>query len=173
MKRENENEDDEHETKLKGTVSNIIDFSFDIVGVNVSTNENTLFEGTDGDDVTQVTFFEQLQDDMLVEVKGQIVDGVFVAFKVEIEENDSEDDDSDEGMHRAELRGIVEGISDETLIVSGHNVLITPSTEFEFNDDELSAEEFWQLVIVGDQIKVKGDKDMQGVITAKSIELER
>ena len=39
MKRENENKDDKHETKLKGTVSNILDFSFDIVGVNVSTNE--------------------------------------------------------------------------------------------------------------------------------------
>ena len=83
MKRENE--DDDNETELKGTVSNIIDFSFDIVGVNVNTNENTLFEGTDGDDVTQATFFEQLQDDMLVEVKGQIENGIFVAFKVEIE----------------------------------------------------------------------------------------
>lgn len=67
MKRENE--DDDNETKLKGTVSNIVDFSFDIVGVNVNTNENTLFEGVDGDDVNQSTFFEQLQDDMLVEVK--------------------------------------------------------------------------------------------------------
>lgn len=172
MKRENKNEDDEHETKLKGTVSNIIDFSFDIVGVNVSTNENTLFEGTDGDDVTQVTFFEQLQDDMLVEVKGQIVDGIFVAFKVEIEENGSEDDDSDEGMHRTELRGIVEDISDGMLVISGNDVLITSNTEFEFNDDEIPADEFWKIVVVGDQVKVKGDVGSQGIITAKSIELE-
>lgn len=171
MKRENE--DDDNETELKGTVSNIANFSFDIVGVNVTTNENTLFEGVNGDDVTQTTFFEQLQDDMLAEVKGQFIDGVFVALKVKAEESDSEDDESDEDMQRTELRGIVEEISDETLIVSGHNVLITSSTEFEFNDDELSAEEFWQLVIVGDQIKVKGDKDIQGVITAKFIELER
>ena len=171
MKRKNE--DDEHEMELKGTVSNIIDFSFDIVGVNVSTNENTLFEGIDGDDVTQSTFFEQLQDDMLAEVKGQIVNGVFVAFKVEIEENDSEDDDSGEGKHRTELRGIVEDISDETLVVSGHDVLIASNTEFEFNDDELPADEFWKIVVVGDQVKVKGDVGAQGIITAKSIELER
>ena len=171
MKRENK--DDDNETELKGTVSNIVDYSFNIVGVNVTTNENTLFEGVNGDDVTQTTFFEQLQDDMLAEVKGQVIDGAFVALKVKAEERAPEDDESDEDMQRTELRGIVEEISDETLIVSGHNVLITSSTEFEFNDDKLSAEEFWQLVIVGDQIKVKGDKDMQGDITAKSIELER
>ena len=173
MKRENENEDDEHETKLKGTVSNIIDFSFDIVGVNVISNENTLFEGTDGDDVTQATFFEQLLDDMLVEVKGQIVDDIFVAFKVEIEENGSEDDDSDKGIQRTELRGIVENISDEMLVISGHDFLITSNTEFEFNDDEIPADKFWEIVIVGDQVKVKGNVGSQGIITAKSIELER
>ena len=172
-KMERKNEGDDNDTELKGTVSNIIDFSFDIVGVNVSTNENTLFEGTDGDDVTQTTFFEQLQNDMLVEVKGQVIDGILVAFKVEIKENESDDDHSDEGMHRTELRGIVEDISDQTLVVSGHDVLITSNTEFEFNDDKLPADEFWKIVVTGDQVKVKGNVSAQGIITAKSIELER
>jgi hypothetical protein len=167
MKRENENKDDEHETKLQGTVSNIIDFSFDIVGVNITTDEGTKFEGIDGNNVTQGMFFEQLQDDLLVEVKGQIVEGVFVAFKVEIEANDS-----DEDTHRIELRGIVEDTANETLVVSGHDILITSNTAFEVNDDEFSADQFWQIVTVDDQVKVKGFVDEQGVITAKSIELE-
>ena len=56
--------------------------------------------------------------------------------------------------------------------MSGHDILITSNTAFEVNDDEFSADQFWQIVTVDDQVKVKGFVDEQGVITAKSIELE-
>jgi len=166
LERENTNADSE--TELKGKVSNIVDFTFEVLDITVNTNENTIFEGVHGDNVNQAQFFEQLNDGTLVEVKGQSVEGVFTATKVEIKERDDDDD----GANRTELRGIIEEITDNGLVISGHTVNVSSDTEFEIDDENVSAEQFWLLAKVGDQAKVKGIVDGAGVITAKSIELE-
>jgi len=167
-KLERENEDADETTELKGLVSDIADFSFVIVDVRVLTNLDTMFEGVDGDSVNQATFFEQLEDGMLLEVEGAIIDGEFIAHQVEIEDGD----DGDDEHYRTEFRGIVEEVLEVSLIVSSHHVLITDMTEFEVNDEDASAEQFWLLVNVGDQIKIKGIKDDGGNITAHSLDLE-
>lgn len=173
LKRENEKND--NETELKGKVSDISDFTFKIAGILVTTSETTLFEGLDGSDSTQASFFEQLQDDMVVEVKGNIVDNVFVAIKIEIDEQDhhgSGHDNNGNNQHRTEFRGLIEDTSSTNFIVSGHTVLVNVDTEFEFEDVDISAEQFWVQISIGDQIKVKGRIDQQGVITANNIKLE-
>jgi len=173
LKRENESDDEA--TELKGLVSNIDSPNFMLVEVTVNTTENTLFEGLTGDDIDQLMFFEQLQDGMLVEAKGTMVDGSFIAMKVEIKEDhddDSTTDDDDDSDVRTEFKGTVDEILDNSLVVSGHIVLINENTEYELDDEDISAEQFWLAVKVGDQIKVKGTMDDEGVITAKSIELE-
>lgn len=166
-----ENEDENVEVELKGKVSNIENFSFSLVGVTVTTDENTKFEGTSGDDVSQATFFEQLENDMLVEAEGQLIDGIFVAQKVEIEEHDDDDDSSDSDNNRTEFKGVVEAINEDTLIVSGHQVLTSQTTKFKVDDERVSAELFWSVVAIDDQLEIKGTIDQQGIITAKSIEL--
>jgi len=168
-KLDRKNSDDDTETELKGTVSNIVDFTFEVVEVTVHTDENTAFEDQHGDDVDQAQFFEQLADDMLVEVEGQLSEGVFTATKVEVEEGD--DDDNDDS-NRTELRGLIESIGDNSLVISGHTVNVASNTEFEVDDEDINAEQFWFLAQVGDQAKVKGTADEDGVITAKSVELE-
>ena len=169
MKRENENT----ETELKGKVSNILNFGFSIVGVTITTNENTLFEGINGDEVVQAVFFEQLQNDMLAEVEGQLVEGTFVALKVKIEENDHDNNEnSDHNATRTEFKGVVDEINEGSLVVSNHQVLINQTTTFKYNDERVTAEQFWSLVVLGDQLEIKGTKEPQGIITAKSIKFE-
>ena len=170
MKRENENENTE--TELKGKVSNILNFGFSIVGVTITTNESTLFEGINGDEVVQAVFFEQLQNDMLVEVEGQLVEGIFVALKVKIEENDDRKDDDNNENTRTEFKGVVDEINEGSLVVSNHQVLINQTTTFKYNDERVTAEQFWSLVVLGDQLEIKGTKEPQGIITAKSIKFE-
>ena len=177
-KMQREKDDPEGNIELKGAVSNIADFSFDILGVSVNTNETTLFEDINGDNVSQMTFFAQLQNDMLLEIKGQMVEGDFVALEIKTEENEA--DEADEGdendgtakSQRTEFKGTVDEISEGALIVSNHEVLINSDTEFEADDNSVSVEQFLQLVVVGDTVKVKGRRDKQGVITAKSIEID-
>lgn len=165
-----DNEDAGGEIELKGTVSAIENFSFIVVEVMVQTDINTDFEGLHGDHLSQQAFFEQLQDGMLVEVKGHIVESHFVALKVEIKMNDDEGDDDED--HWTEFRGIVDEVTVDSLIVSDHMVVTTEQTQYEINDDEVSAEQFWQIIKIGDQVKVKGDVNDEGVITARAIELE-
>jgi hypothetical protein len=165
-KLERENEDENVEIELKGNVSNIVNFNFDIVGVTVTTDENTQFEGINGDEVDQAVFFDQLENDMLVEVEGQLIDGIFVALKVEIKECDRDDNSC------TEFKGLVEEVNEGSLIVSGHQVLISQTTRFKFDDQRISAEEFWSTVAIGDQLEINGTIDEQGTITARSIELE-
>jgi len=61
---------------------------------------------------------------------------------------------------------------DSSFVVSGHTVLINDDTEYEVNDENVTNEQFWALVKVGDQVKVKGNINDEGVITAKKVELE-
>jgi hypothetical protein len=167
LERKNLNDDDG--TELKGPVSDINDFTFMVVGVTVHTTENTLFEDKNGDDVNQGQFFEQLIADMHVEVKGQLLDEVFTATKVEVKERDN---DEHEGEHRTEFRGTIETLADTSFVVSGHTVNFNDATKYEVNDELLAAEQFWALAKIGDQVKIKGSIDDEEIITAKSIELE-
>lgn len=165
-KMQRENEDENVEIELKGNVSNIVNFSFSLVGVTVTTDENTQFEGINGDEVEQAVFFEQLENDMFVEVEGHLIDGIFVALKVEIKECDNDDNSC------TEFKGLVEAINEGSLVVSGHQVLINQATRFRFDDQRVSAELFWSTVAIGDQLEINGSIDEQGTITARSIELE-
>ena len=40
------------------------------------------------------------------------------------------------------------------------------------DDERVSAELFWSAVAIDDQLEIEGTIDPQGIITAKSIELE-
>jgi len=178
-KLERKNEDTNTERELKGTVSNIDNtaFIFTLVDVVVNTSDATLFEGLSGDNVDRAIFFEQLADGMHVEVKGSVTDNIFTASKVQIEEerdeNGNEDGNGgDNGDHRTEFRGTIESLADTSFVVSGHTVNITDATKYEVNDEMLASEQFWTLVKIGDQVKVKGDINADGVITAKKVALE-
>jgi len=181
-KLERKNEDSNTENEFKGTVSNIDSnaFTFMLVDVVVNTSEATLFEGLNGDNVDRSTFFGQLVDGFHIEVSGSVTDNIFTATKAKIED-ESEDENGNEngngngngnGGHRTEFRGIIESLADTSFVLSGHTVNILDSTEYEANNGTVSVEQFWALIKVGDQIKVKGDMDADGVITAKKMELE-
>jgi uncharacterized protein DUF5666 len=179
-KLERRNEDSNRDTELKGIVRDIntTDFNFTIVDVMIATTSTTLFEGTSGDNVDQQVFFEQLSDGMAVEVEGTVTDNIFTANIVKIEEQEDGGDDGDgngdhdNGDRRTEFRGTIESLADTSFVVSGHTVNITENTEYEANDNELAADQFWALVKVGDQVKVKGTKNAEGIITAKQVSLE-
>jgi len=162
-----ENVDFDKAIELKGLVTEITDFTFVIIGISVHTSETTKFEGVHGEDIDQVGFFEQLEEGMFIETKGHVIDDVFTAKKIEIKHSTDSDDNE-----RTEFRGIIDVVLPDTLVVSGHLVEFTLESDFEFNDENITAEQFWQWIKIGDQIKVKGVINDEGTITAQSIELE-
>ncbi|MBL4911100.1 MAG: hypothetical protein JKX78_13930 [Alteromonadaceae bacterium] len=177
LERKNENANTDRE--LKGTVSNIntTDFNFTLVDVAINTTDTTIFEDINGDNASQSVFFAQLVDGMRIEVKGSVTNGVFTASKVKIEENEGDNGGNDNGggdngSHRTEFRGTIESLAGTSFVVSGNTVNITDTTKYEVNEAMLAADQFWALAKVGDQVKVKGSKDANNVITAKKIALE-
>ena len=159
------NKDSDDHVELEGQVSNITDTGFDVLDVTVTLTENTVFK-YDDESLTQQEFFELLTDGTFVEVKGEYDNDTFIAISVEIESDDDEDD------NKTEFRGLVESILEDHFVIASKQVFTTSMTEFEYNDDEISEQAFRALVMVGDQVKVKGSFNDQEQIVAKSIELE-
>ena len=151
--------------ELKGQVSNIAEVSFVVLDVTVTTTTDTVFKHDD-DVLSQQDFFELLAEGNWLEVKGEYDNNTFIAVKVEIETED--DDDS----NKTEFRGLVEEILDDHFVIAGKQVFTSSITEFEYNDDDISEQAFRELVMVGDQVKVKGSFNEQDQVVAKSIELE-
>ncbi len=167
---ERKNHDARADTEIKGKVAEIKadSFNFVISGITVSVTETTVLENSNDQLFDQASFFQQLQVDMFLEVKGQLTDGVFVATKVKIDLRD----DDEEHQNRTEFRGLIESFSDTGFSVSGRNVVFNENTEYEVNDSYVTQAEFVAQIQVGVQVKVKGTVDTQGIITATSIDLE-
>ncbi|WP_299793258.1 DUF5666 domain-containing protein [uncultured Shewanella sp.] len=168
---ERENHRDEHHpyVELKGPVNTITDSGFTLVGVAVTVNDQTMFKGAFGEEMERETFFGQLVDGMILEVKViETGDGV-VAIRVEIE---GEHGDGEGGEHHmSEFRGQVEEILENGLLVSGLRVSFTSMTHFEVEDSLISMAGFLEIVQIGDDVEVKGMRD-GGELIAHKVELE-
>ena len=168
---ERKNHDARADTEIKGKVEEIKadSFSFVLSGITVSITETTILEDSNEQLFNQESFFQQLQLAMSLEVKGQLIDGVFVATKVEI---DLKDDEDGEYQNRTEFRGLIETFTNNEMNVSGRLVTFNENTEYEASNGALTQVEFMALVQVGVQVKVKGTVDAEGITLASSIELE-
>lgn len=167
---ERKNHDARADTEIKGKVEEIKADSFNFVlsGITVAVTETTVLENSNDQLFDQASFFQQLQLDMFLEVKGQLTDGVFIATKVKIKLRE----DDEEHQNRTEFRGLIESFSDTGFSVSGRTVVFNENTQYEINDNYVTQAEFLAQIQIEMQVKVKGTVDADGVITATSIDLE-
>lgn len=151
---------DEFVNKLEGEASAISEMGFTVEGIRIETSELTKFEAENGDSLLQSEFFELLVEGDEVEVKAvQQEDGTFLAVKVEID-----NDDADEERY-IDLEGVIDAFTSLTeFSVNGHAVTTQLNTRYAgFNPDQLA---------VGVAVEVKGELNAEGVIVARKIELD-
>ena len=77
-----ERDEADDESRIRGIATDVADPSFRILGVDIDTDANTEFEGTDS-----ATFFATA-DGQLVEADGDLNGGRFLATQVEFEDDD-------------------------------------------------------------------------------------
>ncbi|MFY8298786.1 DUF5666 domain-containing protein [Pseudoalteromonas sp. SS15] len=151
---------DEFVNKLEGEASAISEMGFTVEGIRIETSELTKFEADNGDALLQAEFFELLVEGDEVEVKAvQQEDGTFLAVKVEID-----NDDADEERY-IDLEGVIDSFTSLTeFSVNGHAVTTQLNTRYAgFNPEQLA---------VGVAVEVKGELNAEGVIVARKIELD-
>ncbi|MDF3012114.1 MAG: hypothetical protein K0Q78_318, partial [Cellvibrio sp.] len=78
--------EDIHERKFEGRVNGIGVNTFTLFGRTITTDENTEFRAGDGETITAGEFFAQAFGKH-VEIHGSRSDGVFLATRVELEDD--------------------------------------------------------------------------------------
>jgi len=156
------NDRDDEDGELEGAIS-AIDSSnrtITVLGTIVRITDSTVFRD-DRDENRNFTFASLVVGDY-VELGLAEVDGVLVATKVERDPSDSE----------SSLEGKVDRFDSaaRTLTVSGANVA-TSNAAHRIDEREVTAEEFYAALSVGDEVEVEGSF-VNGVLNAAEIELE-
>ena len=149
--------EDHDETEVEGIVSGFVSLAdFKVGGIPVDASSATV----EFDDGTA----DSVKDGVRVEVEGQVVNGVLIATKVKIED---ENDDDGRDECEVELHGAIESVDPtaRTLVLRGVTVAWTDTTEFR----DLTAEG----LVVGARIEVKATLADNGTtVVAERIELD-
>lgn len=139
-----------------------------LLGITIVTNDRTRFED-DRDDLRTFSLNDLMPGDA-VEVAAVRTDQGVLAIRIEREEDEGQDDDSDHGR---ELKGTLESKDAENgeLVVSGI-VIDASNARFEDDDVDVSAAAFFAAVTAGDFIEAEGsfDENQQRFI---AVEVER
>ncbi|MCP3429730.1 DUF5666 domain-containing protein [Opacimonas viscosa] len=173
--------DDEfrEEWELEGPIQNVDDqlqrFSLNGVEIQVN-NQMRLFVD---DTLVMITpFFAALtaSSNLEVEVEGQFINGEFVVTEIEVESQytSNESDDIDYAtVGYAELEGTVtEVLSTQSFRLNGIEIRVTYTTDFEFNDQRLTLNDFMTRLSVGNSVEVEGVWVDDTYIQAYEVEIE-
>ncbi len=70
------------------------------------------------------------------------------------------------------LKGIVSSIAQPSVFVNNARIDTQGTLSFSFNETEVSATEFFNQLMVGDEVSAEGQSNTAGVLQAESIEIE-
>ncbi len=156
--------DDGDEGEVEGYITRYVSpTNFDVAGVPVTTNGQTVYE--DG-------VAADLALNVKVEVEGEVnASGVIVARKVEFKSGDSDDDGDDDSID-GRVAGNVTAVNPGagTLTVAGVTVTVTATTRYE--DQTGVAGQTFGLddISVGDYVEVRGAPGAGATLTAVIVE---
>lgn len=129
-----------------------------MLGIDVYTTARTRYE--DDDDDRPITI-EALRAGDGVEIAGYFLDGRFTAVRVE------RDDESDDEV---EIEGPVNAVAAPEFRIAGIRILTDALTEFEWDDETLTAAEFFAIAL-GRLAEVEGAWNGE-VVVAEEVELD-
>lgn len=178
LERESDDEFRE-EWELEGPIQNVdVQLQrFSLNGVEIQVN-NQMRLFVDDTLVMITPFFAALtaSSNLEVEVEGQFINGEFVVTEIEVESQytSNESDDIDYAtVGYAELEGTVtEVLSTQSFRLNGIEIRVTDSTDFEFNDQRLTLNDFMTRLSVGNSVEVEGVWVDDTYIQAYEVEIE-
>lgn len=178
LERESDDEFRE-EWELEGPIQNVDDQlqRFTLNGVEIQVN-NQMRLFVDDTLVMITPFFAALtaSSNLEVEVEGQFINGEFVVTEIEVESHytSNESDDIDYAtVGYAELEGTVtEVLSTQSFRLNGIEIRVTDTTDFEFNDQRLTLNDFMTRLSVGNSVEVEGVWVDDTYIQAYEVEIE-
>jgi len=169
-KLEREEEDDlDDEVELRGLATAIdrVEYKFNLSGVTIHTSDITGFEDASGENVDQVTFFSNLEENINIKVEGSVIDGQVEAIEVEVKDEEEREDGADE----SEISGLVSSVSETGFTLLHYTIELSDTTELDVDDVSLSLADFLAQLEVGDEVHVEGLLS-DNIITATSVEIE-
>ena len=147
-----------NEVQVEGKVDNIEPSKFSIKGIIIASNEQTVFENVQGDNVTQAEFFELVKLDDTVEAELSLMDGKLLALEIEIE------NDNTQKNSQVELVGRIDSFeSVNVFTLNGFEVLTTAETVYKKGAASDLA--------LDTKFEIEGRVNEFGQIVAKEIEL--
>lgn len=175
-------DEEDREGEIKGAVSQATAAGMTVAGVSVTFTPNTEFEGKD--DMTLDTFLAYVEQSPSVRVKveGEYSDISLVAEEIKVlpvkgknggDGDDSDDDDSDEtASTKISMEGLVEAITEQTVIVNGFELRFSESSELEVNDETVSAQVFVAALEVGTVVEFEGTLIEEGIVLVDEAETQ-
>jgi hypothetical protein len=147
------------------------------LGLVIRPEGTSRLEDDDDDDqrLTPEQFLNRLRSNDYVEARGSLNDDGSVTW-TRIEREDDDDDEE------CELRGPVEGIAEDRQSITILGITIDVASgrdvEFEDGDDDISRNEFFNRLEIGDVVEAESDDDdfnacQNGLMLAEEVEIER
>jgi len=101
--------------------------------------------------------------------------GVFIASKIEREDDDENDDDDNDGNgEETEIEGPIESVGTDSFVILGITIQTNGQTEFETEDDNtISSTEFFSQIAPGVIVEAEGSKVDGITLLAEEVELEK
>ncbi|MBI5326394.1 MAG: hypothetical protein HZB41_14170 [Ignavibacteriae bacterium] len=160
---EGDDDSSESEFSIEGFITAMSDSMITVDEQNIVITDST-FVRIEGNDSASVS---DLSVGLKVEAEGSIVDSVYYAnfIKVETEDNDEDDDDS---TMEFEISGSISAIAADNFTVDTLTINIDSTTGFVKEHFGLIS---FADITVGDQVKVKGTIDSNGVYTATKVKV--
>lgn len=158
--------DDQADVEIEATIDSIDSAQNQLIvlGIPVTVDARTRLEDSSDADLEPFNLSDFNPGDY-VEVRGYedpVGSGNVTALR--IERDDSDDD--------TELQGVVESVNRPSLTILGVTINTSSSTQFEgFNDERLSADQFFDRVAPGQVVKAEGRPNAGG-IDAEEVEFE-
>ena len=137
-------------------------------------------EDDDAQRLTPEQFLNRLRSNDYIEARGSLNDdGSITWTRIKREDDDDDDDDDDEGC---ELRGPVQDIAEDRQSITILGVTIDVASgrdvEFEDGDYDISRNEFFNRLSIGDIVEAESDDDdfnacQNGLMLAEEVEIRR
>jgi hypothetical protein len=131
-----------------------------MLGIDVHTTARTRYE--DDDDDRPITLADLRPGDR-VDIAGYSLDGRFIAVRIERDDDDDSDND-------VEIEGPIGSVAAPEFRIAGIRILTNASTEFELDDETISAEEFFAIAL-GRMAELGGSWNGE-VVVAEEVELD-
>ena len=123
----NRMEHDNYTIKIKGFITSLNDTSIAVNGHSILLNEQTVIEGKDD----QPLSVSDLQVGMFVKIEARVLDsGQYVALKIEVKQDENHE------VMDFEIRGIIDSVGTDYIVVVGQHIRVSAQTEIEVNDNE-------------------------------------